>query len=355
MRWPWQKFEKRQSAGPYTQAVIAGIVEAATGETAGDANELAAVEVASALWASAFAAGTVTNATMSRVLPASTRALIARNLVRHGESVHVITLAGRGMLRLMPVGTWDVRGGVAEHEWSYRIDQYGPTRQMTRIASSDQVLHARYAVDSARPWRGIAPLQWARQTGTLAANLELRLGEEAGGAVGHVIPVPSDGGDGGEDDPLASFKSDLRGAKGRTVVAETTAAGWGDGKAQAPVSDYKAMRFGANPPQPVTSLRTDVAGAVLTACGVPVSLVTDADGTSQRESWRRFVLGTIEPALEVLADECEIKLDRRPVFDLRGLWAHDLQGRASAFQRLVAGGMGLQEAAAASGVLADPA
>ena len=51
----------------------------------------------------------------------------------------------------------------------------------------------------------------------------------------------------------------------------------------------------------------------------------------------------------VVEHGCALKLDVR--FDLRGLWAHDLQGRASAFQRPVAGGMDL--AAAASGVLAE--
>ena len=46
----------------------------------------------------------------------------------------------------------------------------------------------------------ISPLGWARSTGTLAANLETRLGEEAEGPVGHMIPVPHDGGDGADDD-----------------------------------------------------------------------------------------------------------------------------------------------------------
>ena len=41
------------------------------------------------------------------------------------------------------------------------------------------------------PWHGISPLGWARSTGTLAANLETRLGEEAGGPVGHVIAIPA--------------------------------------------------------------------------------------------------------------------------------------------------------------------
>ena len=38
-------------------------------------------------------------------------------------------------------------------------------------------------------------------------------------------------------------------------------------------------------------------------------------------------------------------------FDFSGLWAHDIQGRAQAFNRLVQGGMSIEQAAGASGVL----
>ena len=61
-----------------------------------------------------------------------------------------------------------------------------------------------------------------------------------------------------------------------------TRGGAGEGKMAAPQSDWKAHRFGAAPPASLPSLRSDAALSVLSACGVPVSLATDADGTSQR-------------------------------------------------------------------------
>ena len=70
-------------------------------------------------------------------------------------------------------------------------------------------MHIRYAVDPARPWLGISPLGWARATGKLAANLEQRLGEESGAPVGSILPVPADGGDDPEADPLAGLRADL--------------------------------------------------------------------------------------------------------------------------------------------------
>ena len=277
-------------------------------------------------------------------------ALIARNLIRRGEDVHQLRVDG-GAMRLQPIGSWDVRGGPDERTWWYRVDEFGPSGNLTHFVPAAAVLHVRYAVDSARPWYGISPLGWAQSTGTLAANLETRLGEEAGSSVGYLLPVPADGGDGGDDDPLAALKVDIANLKGRHALVETTAAGWGEGRTAAPMADYRPQRIGAHPPESLPTLRTDASMAVLSACGVPVSLVTDADGTSQREAWRRFVMGSIEPLLGIVGQEIEAKLETRVTFDLSSLWAHDLAGRASSFKALVTGGMALDRAAALSGLV----
>ena len=243
-----------------------------------DPSAIAALEAATVLYAQAFSA-----VRLSLAVPALSpayMALLARNLIRRGEDVHRI-MVERGELRLQAIESWDVRGGPRESEWWYRCDRFGPSGNLTELVPGAAVVHCRYAVDSARPWYGIGPLGWARSTGTLAANLETRLGEEAGGPVEHITPVPSDGGDGGADDPLASFKADLAGAKGRSILTETTSAGWGEGRAAAPMADHKPQRFGAHPPATLPPLRTEAGLSVLSACGVPVSLVTDADGTSE--------------------------------------------------------------------------
>ena len=348
--WPFRKREpeKRESI-PFTDAVVAALTAQAAGTAAGDPSAIAALEAACALYTRAFAAARVEPAVPA--LAPGTLALIARNLIRRGEDVHQLRVEG-GAVRLQPIGSWDVRGGPAESAWWYRCDRFGPSGNLTELVPAASVLHCRYAVDSARPWYGIGPLGWARATGTLAANIETRLGEEAGGPVGHVLPVPADGGDGGDSDPLSMFKADLAAAKGRTILAETTAAGWGDGRTAAPLADYKPQRFGAAVPDSSVSLRTDASMAVLSACGVPVSLVTDADGTSQRESWRRFVMGSVEPLLATVAQEIAAKLETRVTFDLSALWAHDLAGRAASFKSMVVAGMAIERAAALSGLVA---
>ena len=350
MRWPWTKREpERRQAIPFTDAVVRALEAQAAGTATGDPSAIAALEAATALYSRAFAAARLSPAVP--VLSPACMALMARNLIRRGEDVHQITV-DRGALRLLPIGSWDVRGGPDPGGWWYRCDRFGPSGNVTELVPAAAVLHVRYAVDSARPWHGIGPLGWARATGTLAANLETRLGEEAGGPVGHVIPIPQDGGDDDDDDPIAGFKSDFAAAKGRTILAETTAAGWGEGRAAAPQADYKPQRFGASPPDTLPSLRSQAAESVLSACGVPVSLVTDADGTSQREAWRRFVMGSVEPLLEIVGMEIAAKLETAVSFDLSRLWAHDLAGRAASFKAMVTAGMDPAKAAALSGLLA---
>ena len=353
--WPFGKREpERRESIPFTDAIVAALTAQAAGTATGDPSTIAALEAAVALYSRAFSAAVVTPAEAAAVLTPAVRALLARNLIRRGEDVHQI-MVERGMVRLQPIGSWDVRGGPDERRWWYRCDRFGPSGNLTELVPAAAVLHCRYAVDSARPWYGIGPLGWARSTGTLAANLETRLGEEVGGPVGHVLPVPQDGGDGTDEDPLAMFKADMAGAKGRTILAETTSSGWGEGRTAAPQADYKPQRFGAAPPATLPSLRTEAGMSVLSACGVPVSLVTDADGTSQREAWRRFVMGAVEPLLALVAMECEAKLETRVAFDLSSLWAHDLAGRASSFKAMVTAGMEIERAAALSGLLAGEA
>ena len=354
MRWPWQKQVERRDSQPFTDAIVAAIEAQAGGTAAGDPGAIAALETAAGLYARAFAAATVKPESARRIVTPSFLALVGRDMIRRGESLHLLSIQG-GVLMLTPVGSWDVRGGPSRASWFYRCDVFGPSGNLTHFVPHDAVIHAQYAVDPARPWHGISPLQWARATGTLAANLEQRLGEEAGGSVGHFLPLPLDGGDDDGDenaDPMRSFKADIRSGKGRTLLVESTTGGWGDGPSGAPLHDYKTHRFGADPPATLATLRSDSSQAVLGACGVPVGLAIDADGTGQREAWRRFVMGSVEPVLALVRQELAAKLDLPDLaFDLTPLWAHDGAGRSAMFKNLVAGGVSVNEALVTSGLM----
>ena len=76
------------------------------------------------------------------------------------------------------------------------------------------------------------------------------------------------------------------------------------------------------------------------------------DAAGQRESWRRFLHGSVAPVAALLASELAVKLD---VPDLRlsfdSLFSSDLSGRARAFQSLVNGGISTDKAAGLAGLM----
>ena len=92
---------------------------------------------------------------------------------------------------------------------------------------------------------------------------------------------------------------------------------------------------------------------MLAACGVPPGLFeSNADGTSQREALRRWHQNTVIPLARLIEHELTARLetDVRLKFDGYPL---DLQSRAATFQKLIAGGVGVNEALATSGLLTD--
>ena len=356
--WPFsrQKEEVRESQ-PFTDALVAAIGASAAGSTVADPGAIGALEAASGLYAAAFASARLTPDVP--VLTPAVRALMARNLIRRGEDIHLIDIES-GIVRLFPVGSWDVRGGWQESSWFVRADLFGPSGNITRFVPHSMVCHTRYSVDSSRPWFGLSPMAWARHTGALAGNLELRLGEETGGPTGFVIPVPEpETPEGGDDDPtvdpLVAIATAIKALKGSTHLVPSTASGWSGDVADRPMQDWKPSRIGADPPVALSSLRTEAGRAVLNACQIPWALMDDSDGTSQRESWRRWAMGPLAGLARVVEAELSLKLETLVRFDFSGMWAHDAAGRASAFKSLATGGMELAEAARLSGVLMDEA
>ena len=245
----------------------------------------------------------------------------------------------------------DVRGRWDPATWRYRCDLFGPSGNVTRHLPAAAVVHGKYSVDPARPWFGIGPLGWARLTGKLHANLEDAIADEASGTRGHVLPVPQGPDTGDDTDPLADLRADIASLRGKTVLAETTSAGWGEGQMAAPAADWRPVRLGFNAPASMATLRTDSAQAVLAACGCSADLFAAGDAAGQRESWRRFLHGAVQPLADLLAAELAVKLDvpgLRLTFDR--LFASDLSGRARAFQSLTGGGMDKDRAAALAGL-----
>ena len=351
MRWPWQRrearAEARSAAGGYTEALVAQLVAQAEGSTAAKATTTAAIEAASGALSRAFAGAMVEGPEWARMaVTGPFLALVGRDLIRRGESLHAIRMDG-GRTVLVPCSDWDWQeGGPDPATWTVRATAYGPSQSMTWRLPASAVICVSWGTEAIRPYRGIGPAGFASLSARQYSEAERTLADEAGGPLAQIVPVPQDGGDGGEADPLAMLKSDIGKARGKALLTETTASGWADGPQAAPRRDWRAERLGPAPPEAVVELARDGFDRALAACGTPPSLFRgNEDGTAQREAIRRWHLGTVLPLARMLEDELSRKLEApiRLRFDSYPL---DIAGRAQAYQRLTAGDKGLDQAQA---------
>ena len=347
-------FRRSEKRAGYTDSFVSALLSVASGENIQGAGQTAALEACAALYASCFAAARVEgDAVAVSALGPYCRASIARRMIARGEFLGLIEVGG-SVVKLLEAVSRDVRGLTPDPAgWVYRLYIYGPSGARTRVVPAAGVVHARYADDPAQPGCGIGPLAWAATTGSLAGRVEAMLNNEAGAPSAQLLPVPADGGDGSDTDPLVKLKQDLATAKGGNVLVETTAAGWGQGMSGAPRQDWEQRRIGASWPDVLRSTRRDVAEAVATACNVPfVLLDPQAEGTSQREGLRRFAHLSVEPLARVVEEELEMKLGRVR-FDFGPLMASDIAGKARAVRGLVDAGIPLAEAVAVTGLMAE--
>ena len=350
MRWPWQKRETRDSGGDFSDAVVR-LIEAQAAGTTADASSTAAIEAAAGALSRAFAAAKVDGpAWVQEAVSPSFLAQVGRDLVRSGDSMHVIQV--RDQVRLIPASSWHWEGNHDPSSWTVRATCYGPSTSTTWNLPASSVVFCRWGSTPGQVYTGVGPTSWAHTTARLQAESERSLADEAGGPVAQLIAIPADGGDGGQDDPLKMLKTDIKSARGKAILLETTQAGWDEGRAKAPQRDWAANRLGPMPHEGVIAASKSAYQRVLAACGASVALFDDSDGTSKREALRQWHLGTVRPLARILETELSLKLetDVRLVFDNYPL---DLAGRAQAFQKLVAGGVSVNEALVTTGLLEE--
>ena len=329
-------------------------LQAQASTRAADAGATAAVEAAAGALSRAFADASVEAAdwAIEAVTPGFL-AQVGRDLIRGGASLHRIDTPG-GRVRLWPVAQWYWHEGRSSdpNTWTVRVTEYGPSGSVTHVLPWSAVVWQTWGVSTTTPWVGRGPASWAPLTAKLAAESERSLGDEAAGPIAQILPIPQDGGDGGDSDPLAMLKADIGAARGKAVLAETVASAWGEGRASAPMADWRPMRLGPQFPPTIPEAARDSFARMLAACGTTIALFDDSDGTSQRESLRRWHMGTVRPLARLLEHELTDKLETPVRLKFDG-YPLDLQARAATFQKLVGGGVAVTEALAVSGLLIE--
>ena len=343
--WPW-KSEKRSDS--YTDLLVSYALSRANATGAAPA-ATGALEAASGLVSRCFAAADVSApAHAQAALDPGFFSQVGRALIRTGEAVYFLSVEGSN-LTLTPAETWDVSGGSDPSTWVYRVSLGGPDRTETIYnVGSAGVIHCRYSTNPRNPWQGIGPIQSASLAGRLSAETSKALGDELSGPVGSLLPIGADG----SDPTITTLKADIKTLGGSVALVEKLADWATGGVTQGTASEWQPRRLGANPPASVVNLAAQASLEVLSACGVPPSLFTsNADGTGQREAFRRLLHSTISPLARIVQAELSNKLDGAVTLSFDSIFAADLSGRARAFQSLVGGGMDVAKAAALAGLM----
>ena len=336
--WPFRRREKRQSGGEFSDAVTRLIEERAAG-TVADTSSTAAVEAASGSLSRALASAEVVGpAWVQQAVSPGVLGQVGRDLVRAGQSMHVVRMDGMGRVQLIPASSWHWEGSHDPATWTVRVTAYGPSTSTTWHLPGSGVVFVRWGGTPGVPYVGTGPLSWASITAKLQSEVERSLADEAGGPIANLIAIPQDGGDDGEDDTLTALKADIRTARGKALLLETVNSGWGEGRGSAPQRDWSGQRLGPQPPDSMVKAADGAFNRVLAACGVPPAMFIDADGTSQREALRRWHLNTVMPLARLVEHELTEKLETevRLRFDT---YALDMVSRAGVVAKLVSAGV----------------
>ena len=357
MKWPWSKRETRSAGGGFSDAVVAAIEAQATAKVA-DVSSTAAIEAAAGALSRAFASAEVDGPAWVRdAVNPVWLAQVGRSLVREGASLSVIGMNTMGTT-LIPAAFFNFEQGSDndedEESWLCRATTYGPGSSTTRLLTRDRLVFVRWGTSPGTRYRGQGPTSWAHLTARLQGEVERSIADEVSGPLAQLLAIPSDGGDGDEEtDPLAKLKADIGSARGKALLVETTAAGFGEGRAAAPQKDWVGSRLGPSPPAALVEVAEQSFARMLSACGVPPAMFeSGADGTAQREALRRWHMNTVMPLARVLEHELTMRLETAVKLKFDG-YAMDLQARASTFQKLVAGGVSVNEALSTSGLLVE--
>ena len=176
----------------------------------------------------------------------------------------------------------------------------------------------------------------------------MALADEASGPRGMLLPIPTDG----NDPTTTALKSDLKTLRGKIALVESTSSGWAaDGAAQRPKGDWESRRMGAAPGAALIQQAEMASREVFSACGIPLSVVTEAEGTGQREGYRRLMHSTIAPLGRIVSEELSAKFETDISLSFESLFSADLAGRARGFASMVNGGIPVEKAAALAGLL----
>ena len=302
--WPFGRGVETRDAD-YSQEAVSAMLRAAQGGYA-DARQTAAVAMVSGLVGRMLS--------LSRVEPMGTRTAsltpetlyrIGRDWTAEGESLHVLELHA-GALVLVPAVQWEVRGrNPIPATWRWRCTLAAPDGMTDVTLGPESVVHISTG-PAGMPWRGRGPLHYARESARLAAEAERVLGDESAGPMVNLLPQPPKASQENVDELLAQIRTN----RGRAVLVESTSAGYGGGRVDAPQGDWTPKRLGPAPPPTLAHVRDQAEISLLGALGAAPALFNpEAAGQALAASYELLRRSLVEPLARLAEVELTLKLE----------------------------------------------
>ncbi len=182
------------------------LIESQAAGTAADASSTAAVEAVAGALSRAFAAARVEGPAWAQdAITPLYLAQVGRDLIRNGDSLHVIRVRDR--VQLIPASSWHWEGNHDPDSWTVRATCYGPSTSTTWNLPGSSVVFVRWGSTPGQPYIGTGPTSFAYTTARLQSEAERSLANEAAGPLAQLIAVPQDGGDDSDTDPLKMLRA----------------------------------------------------------------------------------------------------------------------------------------------------
>lgn len=337
-----------QRAHYYSPAVEDALYNAAlVGRS--DASQTAAATSAIHSISDAFAVASVTPSSLNSLLNPAFMVDMARRLLLSGNALYMIDVDDAEGLSLVPYSTFEVAGGYRPCTWLYRLELPRPSGSpVVRSMPAEGVVHVRVGARPASPWQGVSPLREAGLTSDALANLDRSLGMDTSPPAGLLMAVP-DGASQGVVDQAATA---ITKGKGGLSLLQTTAGGYGQGKAAAPsgpAADYRQIRFGPMVPETSIKAHTELSNGIMATMGVSAQRFT-GDGAGMREAYRLTVLGPVQALGAICATELTQASGQTVIFNFDQTKAIGTGARARGVKLLVDAGLSMDAALDAMGL-----
>ena len=274
-------------------------------------------------------------------------------MIRVGESLHVIRMMGN-RLRLVPCSTWYWEGDADPDLVARDLYRLRPIRFEHLAGAQLQRDFLRMGLTDCAPVSRAEPSDMGSRDRPSGRERRAEPGDEAGSPTAALLAIPEgqDAGSEDGDDALANLRADIGRARGKALLLETTASGFGEGKGSAPHRDWSPTYLHPSPTESMVSSPMQAFARMLAACGVGLALFDDSDGTAKREA-AAAVFPQYRGAAGARARARANRQARRAGPDPFRRSQFRPGGPGAGVQKLVAGGVAVNEALATSGLLAE--